>query len=339
MVNGGLHNFELVENITVNIRKEGAFPVTMVNTDRLQKRTVEEVDTEHLKKTPEYYLRWLEDIDGMISIDSQVDPRLLAQLPEDKVGAARMGGREINTKFQERKIRWTGIGYPTEEKAEMFGIDFREFWDMLWRALNTDYNELKSRGDRLAEQLRGGDMVHITSDKGTDLKFSIEGRHILVDDGVISPGDIERGDVGNNLPAGEVFCAPVENSANGRAYFDLAFYRGNRIEGIDAVFKDGRLVKAEAEKNGQLFRQVLEHSQGDKDVIGEFGIGINPEVRKAIGYTITDEKIIGSIHIAVGENRMFGGKNESTLHWDLVMMQPSFEIDGNGIMEGGDISI
>ncbi len=338
LVKGGLHNFELVENIAVNVRKKGAFPVIMTDTDRLRKRILEEVDVEHLKKTPSYYLKWLGDIDGVIGIDSQLDPRTLSQLPEEKVGASRVGKREINNQFREEKIRWTGIGYPTREKAEMFGIEFEEFWNMLWKALDTDYEELKERGEKLGDRLRGGDKVRITSDKGTDLEFSIKNRHILVDDGVISQADIESGDVGNNLPCGEVFCAPIEDSASGRAYFDLAFYRGNKIKGIDAVFKDGRLMETEAEENGQLFQQVLENSQGDKDMIGEFGIGINPEVKRAIGYTITDEKILGSIHIAVGENRMFGGKNESTLHWDLVMMRPSFEIDGKPVMENGVIS-
>ena len=336
LVRGGTHNFEFVENIAVHIRKKGAFPVVMADTDRLQKRMIEETDIEYLEKTPEYYLNWLEDIDGMIGIDSMKDPRLLSRLPEDKIGASRRGRREVNNKFQEEKVRWTGIGYPTEEKAEMYGIEYEEFWDMFWKALNTDYDVLKNNGEKLADKLRGGDMVHITSDNGTDLEFSITGRHVLVDDGVISQADIERGDIGNNLPCGEVFCAPLETTANGKAYFDLAFYRGNKITGIDATFKDGRLVKADAEENGELFNQVLENSQGDKDIIGEFGIGTNPEVKKAIGYTITDEKIIGSIHIAVGENRMFGGKNESTLHWDLVMLGPSFEVDGKTVMEEGE---
>lgn len=96
------------------------------------------------------------------------------------------------------------------------------------------------------------------------------------------------------------------------------------------------MIEATAEENEELSHEVIENSQGDKEVIGEFGIGINPEVKKAIGYTITDEKIIGSIHIAIGENRMFGGENESSLHWDLVMLDPSFEVDGTGVMENGE---
>ncbi len=339
MLKGGIHNFELVENMAVDIRKKGAFPVVSADTDRMNKRTIEEVDINYLEKTREYYLRWLDDVDGVISLDSRKDPRIFSELPEDKIGATRRANRPIRDKFNEEKIRWTGMGYPTEEKAKMYGIEYGKFWNMFWKAIDTDYDRIRDDGEQLAEVLREGDTVHITSDKGTDLTFSIGERRILVDDGVISQEDIKRGDVGNNLPCGEVFCAPLEDSADGEAVFDLAYYRGNRIEDIHAVFEEGKLVEVDAEVNEEIFKRVLENSQGAKDVIGEFGIGINPEVNQAIGYTITDEKIIGSIHIAIGENRMFGGRNESTLHWDLVMMAPSFSINGEIVMDGGKISL
>lgn len=335
-ISGGVHNFELVENIAFYVKKQGAFPVIRARTDKLDKMITDGVDIEKLEKVPEHYLKWLEDIDGSIGLDHQKDPRLLSELPEEKVGARRKSRRPINTKFQEEKIRWTGIGYPTEEKAEMYGVDYEVFWNMFWKALNTDYDALKETGEKLRKKLADAEKVHIFSEKGTDLTFSIEDRRILVDDGIISEDDVERGDIGNNLPCGEVYCAPREDSANGKAFFDLAFHRGNKISGIDAEFDGGKLVNAEAEENEDLFHEVLENSQGAKDVIGEFGIGTNPEVNRAIGYTITDEKIIGSIHIAIGENRMFGGENESTLHWDLVMLEPSFEVDGELVMDKGE---
>ncbi|MFW5953088.1 MAG: aminopeptidase [Candidatus Natronoplasma sp.] len=336
MVGGGTHNFELVENIAVNIKKNGAFPVIRASTERLAKKMTQEVDKEILEKTPEYMIRWLDDVDGRIGLDHQKDPRILQQLPEEKIGAQRKARKPLQDKMTEEKIRWTGMGYPTEEKAEMYGIDFEEFWNMFWKAMDVDYEGLMERGQKIAEQLEEGDKVHITSDKGTDLKFSIGDRHIIVDDGIISEEDIEDGFVGNNLPCGEVFCAPIEDSANGKAYFDVAFYRGNEIRGIEATFEDGKLVEANAEKNEELFHEVIENAQGDKKRIDEFGIGINPEVHQAIGYTITDEKIMGSIRIALGENKMFGGENDSSLHWDLVMLDPSFEVNGNKVMDDGE---
>ncbi|MEF8873461.1 MAG: aminopeptidase [Candidatus Thermoplasmatota archaeon] len=336
MVSGGIHNFELVEDIAVNIKKNGAFPVTRASTERLTRKMTEEVDKDILEKTPEHMIGWLDDVDGRIGLDYQKDPRVLQQLPEEKIGAQRKARKPIQDKVNEEKIRWTGIGYPTEEKAEMYGIDYEEFWNMFWKAINVDYDDMRKRGKKLAEPLEEGDKVHITSEKGTDLEFSIGERNIIVDDGIISEKDKEEGFVGNNLPCGEVFCAPIEDTANGKAFFDVAFYRGNEIRGIEATFEDGKLVEASAEKNEELFHEVIENAHGDKRRIGELGIGINPEVHKAIGYTITDEKIMGSIHLALGENKMFGGENDSSLHWDLVMLDPSFEVNGKKIMENGE---
>ncbi len=339
IVRGGLHNFELTERIAVNVRKKGAFVVFQTYSDDLTRRMYQEVPIKYLKRTPKFWLKWYDDVDGLISIDPTCDPRSLADVPETRIGANRGAMRKVMDKVEQRGIRWTGMGYPTRELATTFGVPYNQFWDMFWKAINVDYDKLYQRGKVLAKAFKNADMVHLTSKKGTDLTFSVKKRKTLIDDGVISPEDLRNKDVGNNLPCGEVFMAPVETSANGRAVFDLAFRKGHRIEDIDITFKDGRMVKSKAKKNERLFKDVVKNSHGDKDRIGEFGIGINPRVNKAIGYVITDEKIIGTIHIAIGENRGMGGKNESTLHWDMVMMKPDIEVDGEKIMSGGKFQI
>lgn len=338
LITGGLNSFELLEDIVVCIAKQKAFSVLMPSSDRLQKRLLMESDKEFLKTPPRPILEMADFIDGRIGIDVLKDPRALLDVPEQRIGARRQSTRLIYDKLLKRQVRWTGMGYPTRERAEMFGIDYETFHDMFWNAVTTDYEKMYAQGERLAEALKGTKTVHITTDK-TDLEFSVEGRPVLIDDGIISEEDVQIGDVGNNLPAGEVFCAPVEPSANGEAYFDAAFYRGQKITGIHAVFEKGKLVRVSCEENEELFKEVIANAHGNKDIIGEFGIGINPEVTRPTGYVITDEKIIGSIHIALGENRGFGGQNESSLHWDLVMMHPTVKADGRVIMEDGTFAV
>ncbi|MFQ6127774.1 MAG: aminopeptidase [Thermoplasmata archaeon] len=339
LLSGGVYNFDLIEAIATNIRKVGAWPVTRVTSDNLSKRIISETPLKYLKKEPKYFVKWLDDIDGNIGIDPYTDPTTLSSLSEKRFGLNRQANRRLNDKFTKLGIRWTAIGYPTKEKAKMFKIPFGEFWDMFWSAMNVNYDAMYRRGTKVARALRGKKKVHITSDKGTDLTFRITGRKPLIDDGVISPQDLRNKDVGNNLPCGEVFLAPVETSANGRAVFDLAFWRGNKITDIDIDFKKGKLSRVEARKNEKLLKEVIANSHGQKDRIGEFGIGINPKVKKAVGYTITDEKIIGTIHIAIGENRSYGGKNEATIHWDFVMMRPTVDVDGKTIMKSGKLTV
>jgi aminopeptidase len=339
MLGGGVYNMDLLEAIAVNIRKVGAWPFLRVTTDSMYKRSISDIPIKYLKKEPKYLTKWLDDIDANIGIDPFMDPASLSTLSEKRLGLSRQAGRKLNDKFTKLGIRWTAIGYPTKERAKMFGIPFSQFWDMFWDAMNVNYDAMYKRGAKVAKALRGKKEVHISSDKGTDLTFKITGRKPLIDDGVVSATDIRNKDVGNNLPCGEVFLAPVETSAKGRAVFDLAFHRGNKITDIDVDFTRGKLSRIKAKKNEKLLKEVIANSQGQKDRIGEFGIGINPKVKKAIGYTITDEKITGTIHIAVGENRSYGGKNEATLHWDFVMMRPTVEVDGKTIMKSGKLSV
>jgi aminopeptidase len=338
LVSGGLYCWELIEDIAVSITKQNAYYIITPHTDSLQKRVLTEADISFLETLPTPMAELAAFIDGRIVIDPLEDPRSLQDVPESRIGARRQAFRSIYDVLLERKVRWTGMGFPTPEKAEMYGIDYEAFFDMFWKAVTTDYEKMYEKGKKIADILRGAREVCITTDK-TDLKFSLVGRPVLIDDGIISEEDVTIGDFGNNLPAGEVFCAPIEVSAEGRAVFDLAFYKGERITGIDVVFDKGKVVSVSCEENETVFKEVLANAHGAKDVIGEFGIGLNPEVTRAVGYVITDEKLIGSIHIALGENRGFGGENESSLHWDLVMMRPTVEVDGILVMEEGTFKV
>jgi aminopeptidase len=122
-----------------------------------------------------------------------------------------------------------------------------------------------------------------------------------------------------NLPEGEVFTAPVETSTKGEIYFDLPcmWHYGKQVEGVWFKFKKGRLVDFEIEKGEKNFLDVYENASGNKDRIGELGIGTNPRAKITGGMTIVDEKVRGTIHMAIGDNKLFGGKNESTIHWDF----------------------
>ncbi|MCL6451731.1 MAG: aminopeptidase [Acetobacteraceae bacterium] len=337
MLSGGVHNFELVEDLAVNIRRAGAFPVITVTSDRLTHRLVSELDVNTLREVPSYLLRWLDEVNGIIDVDGSRDPRCLQDLPEDRVSACRAGLEAIHRKRAERSIRWLWIGYPTREKAQLYGIDFEKLHDGFWRALDVDYEAMAAAGSALVEAIGTGRAVRVRSDQGTDLEFTLLGRTARVDDGVISDEDLAQGFVTNNLPCGEVFYAPVESSVNGRAVFDLAYYRGHPIRGIDVTFSEGRLVRARAAENETLFLDRLRNATGGADRVGEFGIGLNPSLRAPTGDTSIDEKIWGSVHLALGDNLSFGGQNSSNLHWDLLIMRPTVEVDGRLLIKDGEL--
>jgi len=158
--------------------------------------------------------------------------------------------------------------------------------------------------------------VRITTPMGTDLCLQIGGRPIHQDH--------------DGLPRGEVYVAPLEGSAEGVAVIDRAFIRGQPVEQLKLTFERGQVVHIDAPKaeSVRLLEELLAASSGDKDRIAELGFGLNPGVTELTGDILLDEKLNGSVHIAIGMNDSFGGQNRSNLHLDLVMLHPSLWLDG-----------
>jgi aminopeptidase len=136
-----------------------------------------------------------------------------------------------------------------------------------------------------------------------------------------------------------VFLAPVEESVNGIAIIETTFNKGMKISDLRLEFRKGQLVKVQATKGVKAFDMAMESAHGDKDIIGEFGIGINPNVTDLVGHPLIDEKVAGTVHIALGENRDFGGQNSSDLHWDMIIKNPTVKIDGDFLIRNGHFAI
>lgn len=324
------------EQIALESAKIGALPFVRVYSDNYTLRRFLDVPKKFLKKTPRHFKALLKETDVIITVGMDYqDPARFRRVPEEKLGAARIGGKPLSDVVYDRKRRWIGTGFPTRQQAKTYGVRFAPFHDMYWKAMDIDYKDLKKRCLKLKSKVEGETTARITSEKGTDLTLSFKGRCWLVDDGVIGPEDIAAGDPLLNLPSGEITVTPLEHSAEGTAVFDFAFYRGHRIRDLRLRFKNGRARAVKARQGLKVFKNVIKNTHGDNDRIGELGIGMNPSVKRAVGYTLTDEKIIGTVHIAIGENRFLGGKNNSDLHWDLIMVKPTLIVGRKKIMDRG----
>lgn len=203
--------------------------------------------------------------------------------------------------------------------------------------MSADYREVRERSERLVKALEGAKEVRITAPDGTDLVMGVEGREFLLDTGTItSPGDM------GNLPGGEVFCAPVEGTTSGRLVIPIGWHEG--LEGpLTLVIADG-LVQ-EVDGSGRAVDEIrallgvgsvcLDPAQAaSRRNIAELGIGTNPNAHRPDN-VLESEKILGTVHVAFGDNSHFGGSVESDVHQDLVVPGPSIEVDGRIIMEQG----
>jgi leucyl aminopeptidase (aminopeptidase T) len=205
---------------------------------------------------------------------------------------------------------------------------------ILEHELSADYEQIAALTQALAEWLHGSSSVHITTPLGTDLRLSVAGREWLKDTGIPSG----RGVYGN-LPAGEVCVAPVEDSAEGILVIDKSLPGIVLSEPVRLVFERGRAVHIEGGAGAMHLKQIIADGESKPNgegsrVIAELGIGTNPKAR-LLGNLMTDEKVAGTIHIAIGRNDFIGGENLAPIHVDGVVGQPTVIVDGTVLIDGG----
>jgi len=206
--------------------------------------------------------------------------------------------------------------------------------DMLTRTLDIDYTAMTKEIDKLCGILDQGKDVKITAPGGTNLTFSIEGRRGLPDTGIYN----KSGEFGN-LPGGEAFIAPLEGTANGTLVVDGSMGKGLVDEPVRITIKDGLAVKFEGGKSAKEIEKIFaEQTKNNPQAtnVAEFGIGTNPAARIG-GDVLEDEKVKGTIHIALGNNANFGGKVDVPVHMDGIVKTPTFWVDGRKVMKDGKL--
>lgn len=206
------------------------------------------------------------------------------------------------------KTRWVVLRYPTPAMAQLAETSLEAFEDHYFNVCCLDYAKMSAAMDALVARMEATDRVHIVG-PGTDLSFSIKGMPAVKCDGRL------------NIPDGEVFSAPVRDSVNGVLQYNTpSLYQGNVFEHTCLTFENGRIVKAES-SDTKRSNQIFDTDEGAR-YVGEFAIGVNPYITKAMKDTLFDEKIAGSFHFTPGScyDECPNG-NHSAIHWDLVCIQ------------------
>jgi len=218
------------------------------------------------------------------------------------------------------------------ESGVRWAFTFDSSMEIMENDMTADFKEIDELSEKVANILNKGKCIKVNTRIGTDISFSIEGRPGHKDGGLIT----NKGDFGN-LPGGEAYIAPIETSANGTVIYDGTIPHIGRIEKpIEVIFENGRIQSISGGSEAEKLKSLISDIQG-ADVIAEFGIGTNP-VSKLRGNLITDEKVLGTAHIAVGDNKRIpiGGTNECELHIDGIFLEPTITVDGATIMKDGN---
>jgi len=317
-ISAGPKSLELAEALAYEASIKGAQSSISYGSDELALRVYRDINPKFLKNWPKLADVLSRLVDVSIVIDDS-NPFVARLLPQKKIEIRRKTVKPIRTREEERQLKKEMkaalIGLPTKEVARAMKISFNKLNKIFWDAMKANYEKIYQFNSALIRKLSRAKTIRIIGEK-TNLSFSIKGRKFFNACGIVE----KKGEMGYlNLPEGEIFIPPVENSVSGEIYFDLPcmYHYGKQVEGVYLKFKNGKLVNYDVDKGLKAFEDVYKNASGDKDKIGELGIGTNPRAKLTGGMIIVDEKVKGTVHLAIGHNKHFGGKNDSTIHWDF----------------------
>lgn len=317
-----------LEEVMRLIARRGAYPLLRMNfslwpTDEVW---VETAPDELVGELAEIDRFASEQMNARITMEAPDNTRGVADLPPERRALARKALAPFFRRTMSHEIPWVSCQFPTRALAQEAGTSLAEFETFFYGACLRDWDEESFSMSRLLERFDAGDQVRVVGED-TDLTLSIAGRSGQLDDGR------------TNMPGGEFFFAPVEDSAEGTILFDVPTdLEGAPVDRIRLRFSGGRVEEAHAEQGEDALLAGLDIDDGAR-FVGELGIGCNEGITRSARNILFDEKMAGTVHLALGASYShIGGKNKSSLHWDLIKDLRNggrLELDGEVVQENG----
>jgi aminopeptidase len=305
--------------------RAGAFPQVQFSSAYLERALLLHGSDELIARVPDLERSGMEWADVSIGLRGARNPHELAGISTERLAAHKRGLGAISA-LRNQQTRWVLVRVPNESFAQAAGMGLDEAMEFFFDATLRNWEEESRRYRRIGDLFQAASRVRILG-RDTNLAFSTAGRTYVVGGGHI------------NVPDGEVYTAPVDDSAEGVIAFEYpGVYAGRSIAGIRLEFRAGEVVAATADTGEEFLHQILDIDDGARR-IGEFGVGVNYGIDRFVGDILFDEKIGGTIHLALGRAyEECGGTNQSSLHWDLVKdlrAEGAIELDGQRVFENG----
>lgn len=302
---------ELTRSLHAAILERGGWPLIRLSPEAMSASLYRHARDLHLDEFAPLELTEAQQADAFITILAPTNTRALAGVDPAWIARAARARRPV----QEARLasRWCGTLWPTPAGAQDARMSDDDYAGFVTRALFLDrpdpigaWRELSASQAALAERLAAGSEIRIEAE-GTDLRLRVKDRTWINSDGK------------HNMPSGEVFTGPVEDSAEGEIRFTVpSSPRGVEVADVSLTFRGGRVVEARAQRGDDYLQAALETDAGAR-YLGELGIGTNIGIDRATGSILLDEKMAGTVHLALGRSYPeTGGTNDSALHWDMI---------------------
>jgi aminopeptidase len=326
LVGGNPQARPLLEEVCGAVARRGAYALLRISFEGFlaqSLRWVADAPLELLAAPAGVTVSELETVDALLFVAAPDNTRASAAVPSERMGALQAAYRPATKRMMNNDIPWVACQYPTAALAQEAGLSTDDFAQLLYGSVLLDWAAEGERMRAISTHFDAASVVRIIGE-GTDLRLSLEGRVMKVDA------------LGANLPGGEFFGCPIEDSAEGVISFAEfpAVYRGREMTGIRLVFEAGRVVDASAETNEAYLIETLDLDDGARR-LGELGVGCNPGITRYMKNTLFDEKMNGTVHLAVGNSYTdLGGTNQSAIHWDLVkdLRLPGSRLELDGVV-------
>ena len=331
----------LLKAVYTRVLQAGGHPLMVPTLPGIDELLYEHGSDEQLEHIPEPIRMITETYDVRISMRGAANTKSLTNVDPSKIVLRNRAQTELMKTFMQRSasgaLRWVGTLFPTNAYAQDAEMSLSEYENFVYGACMPNledpvgyWREFSAWQQKIVDWLEGKEQVHVIG-KGTDLQLSIADRKFINSDGR------------HNMPSGEVFTGPVEDSAEGHVTFSYpAIHQGREVTNVELWFEQGRVIRATAQKNEGFLLETLDTDEGAR-YLGEFAIGTNEGITRFTGQILFDEKINGSFHVALGAGYPeTGSQNESAIHWDMICdLREGGEIwvDGQLLYENGQFVI
>jgi len=320
-----LESFPLVHAVYEAAIKVGAFPQVQFLSEMLRHSVLRYGNDEQLRWVPEIEAHGMEWADVYFGLRGAHNLYEHWDIPACRLSLNQAALGKVSS-LRWEKTRWCLVRVPNADLAQQAETDLETITDMFFNACLIDWKEESAKWRRWAERLSQASEIRLVG-QDTDLSFSVEGRKWMVADGK------------RNMPDGEIATSPVTETIDGQIFFEFPGVLGGRLlHGIRLRWKQGRLAEARASTHQDFLDAILNTDAG-ASLIGEFGIGTNPSLTMFCKDILIDEKIGGTVHVALG--RAYpecGGTNKSALHWDIIKdirQQGAVYVDGQPVLQNG----
>ncbi len=317
VVMGNVITIPLMKEVVREAYRAGGYVDSVFQSSDLHEISYKESNEDQLKWISPMQKMVTDKADVIISISGTDNTRFMSNVDSKLQKMRQAASAEVFKTFVNRvslgDVRWVGTQFPCNALAQEADMSLGEFEDFVYGATYADqpdpiacWQQIHDNQVRLIDWLAGKKEVAIRG-PNVDLTLSVEGRPFI------------NGDGKKNMPCGEIYTSPVEDSANGWVRFTYPTMQGGReIDGVKLEFENGRIVNASAKKNEEYLLQTLDVDDGAR-YLGEFAIGTNFGIQKFTKSILYDEKIGGTFHVAVGRGfPEANGVNESSVHWDMI---------------------